>query len=67
MIFESGSLGSISTSIVVTGSVEITNVLTLPAQDPLPSGVATGSIAVSGSGVDCKPYFWNGSTWTSMI
>jgi hypothetical protein len=57
----------ISGSLVVTGSVQITNVLTLPAQDPLPSGIATGSIAVSGSGVDCKPYFWNGSTWTSLI
>jgi hypothetical protein len=51
----------------ITGSVQISSILTLAAQDLLPSGVATGSIAVSGSGIDCKPYFWNGSTWTSMI
>lgn len=57
----------ISGSLDVTGSVQISNVLTLPPQDPLPSSVATGSIAVSGSGIDCKPYFWNGSSWTSMI
>lgn len=52
---------------IITGSVNITSVLTLTPNDPLPSGQPTGSIAVSGSGVDCKPYFWNGSTWTSMI
>jgi hypothetical protein len=42
-------------------------VLTLTPNDPLPSAQPTGSIAVSGSGVDCKPYFYNGTDWTSMI
>jgi hypothetical protein len=61
LLFASGEL------IQVTGSVSITSVLTLTPNDPLPSAQPTGSIAVSGSGVDCKPYFWNGATWTSMI
>jgi hypothetical protein len=62
----SGS-GRYTNGLIVTGSVEITSLLTLPPRNPLPSGVATGSIAVSGSGINCKPYFWNGSTWTSLI
>ena len=52
---------------LVIGSVRIGEVLTLVPNNPLPSGQPTGSIAVSGSGVDCKPYFWNGITWTSLI
>jgi hypothetical protein len=52
---------------IVTGSVSITSVLTLAPNDPLPSAQPTGSISVSGSGADCKPYFWNGTTWTSLI
>jgi hypothetical protein len=51
----------------VSGSVQISQVLVLPPQDPLPIGVPTGSFAVSGSEVDCKPYFWNGSTWTPLF
>ena len=45
----------------------INNVLALPPISSLPTVAPTGSIATSGSGVNCKPYFWNGSTWTSMI
>lgn len=51
----------------VSGSVQISQVLVLPSQNPLPVGQPTGSFAVSGSGVDCKPYFWNGSTWTALF
>ena len=51
----------------ITGSVSITSVLTLVPNDPLPTSQPTGSISVSGSGVDCKPYFYNGITWTSLI
>lgn len=65
-ILITGSL-TVTGSTALSGSVRITSVLTLAPNDPLPSGQPTGSIAVSGSGVDCKPYFWNGSTWTSMI
>jgi hypothetical protein len=61
LILASGEL------VQVTGSVSITSVLTLTPNDPLPSAQPTGSIAVSGSGVDCKPYFYNGTDWTSLI
>jgi hypothetical protein len=61
LVFASGS------EFQVTGSISITNVLTLTPNNPLPSGQPTGSISVSGSGVDCKPYFYNGTTWTSLI
>jgi hypothetical protein len=67
MRISSGSSIELFRNTTVTGSVSITNVLTLAPNDPLPSAQPTGSIAVSGSGVDCKPYFWNGTTWTSMI
>ena len=67
MRISSGSSIELFRNTTITGSVSITSVLTLAPNDPLPSLQPTGSIAVSGSGVDCKPYFYNGSTWTSMI
>lgn len=65
--FDVSGSGRFTNGLTVTGSIEISNILTIRPQNPLPSGIPTGSIAVSGSGVDCKPYFWNGSSWTSMI
>lgn len=65
--FDVSGSGRFTNGLTVTGSVQISNVLTLPQQNPLPIGAPTGSIAVSGSGVDCKPYFWNGNSWTSLI
>lgn len=60
--------GSFNVTGGITGSsLGITNVLTLTPNNPLPSSQPTGSIAVSGSGVNCKPYFYNGTNWTSMI
>lgn len=56
----------ISGSLTVTSSVSITDVLTLPPQNPLPSGKPTGSLAVSGSGANCKIYFFNGS-WNALF
>jgi len=53
-------------NVIITGSVNISQVLTLAPLDPLPLTSPTGSIAVSGSGVDCKPYFWNG-TWNALF
>lgn len=50
----------------VSGSTQISDVLILPPQDPLPSGKPTGSLAVSGSGADCKIYFFNGS-WNALF
>jgi hypothetical protein len=67
MRISSGSSIELFRNTTITGSVSITSVLTLAPNNPLPSGQPTGSIAVSGSGADCKPYFWNGATWTSMI
>lgn len=43
----------------------ISNILTLTPQSPLPSGVATGSFAVSSS-VPPKPYFYDGTTWNAL-
>lgn len=57
----------LSGSYGLTGSLHISNVITLTPVNPLPSTPLTGTIAVSGSGVNCKPYFWNGVTWTSLI
>lgn len=37
-------------------------VLTLEPSDPLPTGVLTGSLAVSGSGPNTKLYFYNGNS-----
>jgi hypothetical protein len=45
-------------SLTVTGSVNISSVMTLAKQNPLPTGT-TGSLAVSGSGL----YFHNGTSW----
>lgn len=55
----------ISGSLNISGSTIINNVLTLPPQHPLPSGVATGSFAVSSS-VPPKPYFFDGTSWNGL-
>jgi hypothetical protein len=49
----------------ITGSLNISNIVTLTPQSPLPTGVPTGSFAVSSS-VPTKPYFWDGSSWNSL-
>ena len=51
----------------VSGSIKASDILVINPQSPLPSGRPTGSFAVSGSGVNCKPYFYNGSTWTALF
>jgi hypothetical protein len=51
----------------VNGSIRASDILVITPQSPLPSSRPTGSFAVSGSGVDCKPYFYNGSTWTALF
>jgi hypothetical protein len=67
MRISTGSKIELFRDTTVTGSVSITSVLTLEPNNPLPSAQPTGSISVSGSGADCKPYFYNGTDWTSMI
>jgi hypothetical protein len=48
-------------SVQVTGSVEISSVMQLAGQDPLPTG-AVGQLAVSASNL----YYHNGSSWTQI-
>ena len=54
-----------TSSLQVTGSATISNILTLIPQSPLPLGVASGSFAVS-SNVPPKPYFYDGTTWNAL-
>jgi len=57
---------TVTGSLDISGSATITNVLTLPYQDPLPISPATGSIALSGSGATFVGMFvWTG-TWTQI-
>jgi hypothetical protein len=57
-----GPTGSFNST---TESITINNVLTLVPQSPLPSGVPTGSFAVTSS-IPPKPYFWDGTTWNAL-
>ncbi len=61
--FDVVSVGKYATTI--SGSVTVSSVLTLSPQTPLPSGVPTGSFAVSSS-VPPKPYFYDGTTWNAL-
>lgn len=47
--------------IAITGKTELSNVLELAPQDPLPGG-GTGQLAVSGSDL----YYHNGSSWSQI-
>jgi hypothetical protein len=58
-LFGSSSISLQGNNIDVTGSVNISQVMTLAKQNPLPTGT-TGSLAVSGSGL----YFHNGTSWS---
>jgi hypothetical protein len=51
----------------VSGSVQISDVLVLPYQNPLPSSKPTGSIALSGSGATFVGMFmYNGTSWVKL-
>jgi hypothetical protein len=52
---------------IISGSTTIDSILTLVPRTTTPTGIASGSIIVSGSATGIKPYFWNGSTWTAMF
>jgi hypothetical protein len=61
-----------SVSQTITGSLfvsesTLSGILTLVAKDPLPTPLNSGSIAVSGSGAQMKPYFYNGIAWQAMF
>jgi hypothetical protein len=50
----------------ITGSVSITNVLKLTAQDPLPAAASVpNSFAVSAS-TPTKPYYSDGTSWNAL-
>jgi len=51
----------------ISGSTTIDSILTIVPRTTLPTGIASGSIIVSGSATGIKPYFWNGATWTAMF
>lgn len=65
----SGSLGIGTTSpqakLHVSGTAQFDDILSVTPQDPLPSGVPTGSFAVSSSAPP-KPYFYDGTNWNSL-
>jgi hypothetical protein len=66
VVFNGGNVG-IGTSFP-SSSLHISGasaVLTLTPQSPLPSGVPTGSFAVSSSAPP-KPYFYDGTTWNAL-
>ena len=64
----SGSVTTLFEDTVISGSLTVSGseVLTLVPVNPLPSGVATGSFAVSGS-TPPRPYFFDGTSWIALI
>jgi len=61
---------SFKVDVDVTGSVSISEVLTLKPQGTLPvsgSGATIGMIAVSGSVGNAKPYFFDGTAWNALF
>jgi len=65
LILKANNQHQMSGSLSISGSINLNNILTLTPQSPLPSGVATGSFAVSSS-VPPKPYFYDGTTWNAL-
>ena len=61
--FATSASRAVSSSFSTTSS--LARNLTLIPIDPLPSGAATGSFAVSAS-TPPKPYFWDGSNWNAL-
>lgn len=67
LLFASGSQIQVTGSVDIMGNQTISDVLTLPYQNPLPSNKATGSIAVSGSGATFNGlYLYNGTSWIKL-
>lgn len=58
---------TITGSLNVLGTTTINTILVLTPTSSLPTGQPTGSFIVSGSGANCKPYFYNGTTWTALF
>jgi len=56
---------TITGSLNISSSITLNNLLTILPTHPLPSGVATGSFAVSSS-IPPKPYFFDGASWNVL-
>jgi len=64
-----GSTVQITGSLNVSGSITVSGsaLLSLRPQDPLPAAASNvGAFATSGSGVNLKPYFSNGTSWNAL-
>lgn len=75
VITYSGSMGMVSSGLKyeplagkteVTASLHITAFMNIAASNPLPAGVSAGTFAVSASGANLKPYFYDGSAWNAL-
>jgi hypothetical protein len=65
-VFATTGSNQFKSSQSITGSVSITNVLTLKAQDPLPAASSVpNSFAVSAS-TPTKPYYSDGTDWNAL-
>ena len=56
---------TVSSSFFTNVFIDGGKVLTLEPINPLPSGVPTGSFAVSAS-IPPRPYMWDGSAWYAL-
>jgi hypothetical protein len=50
----------------VSSSVNIATLLKIAATNPLPPSPGAGAFAVSASGANFRPYFFDGSTWNAL-
>jgi hypothetical protein len=50
----------------VSSSVYIATLLKIAATNPLPPAPGAGAFAVSASGANLRPYFFDGSVWTAL-
>ena len=57
---------TINTNVGAT-SLTLNNVLTITPITYTPAGSPTGSIIMSGSAGTVKPYYFNGTSWISLV
>jgi len=69
LLGNSGITGSvvISGSIIGNTALTVTSILTLTPITFTPSHSPTGSIIMSGSTGTVKPYYFNGTSWISLV
>jgi hypothetical protein len=61
------NLDTTNTKVTVSGSLTVNDILVLTPRTTTPSGAATGSLIMSGSAGTVKPYYFNGTTWVSLV